>query len=307
MSELYKKYRPSTLQRVVGQKVVVDSIKKMAADKKIPHAILLHGPSGCGKTTIARILKDLLDCSDHDFDEVNCANFRGIDKVREIQARVGLHPLGGSSRVWLIDECHRLTGEAQDAFLKLLEDPPKHCYFLLATTDPKKLSLTVRNRCTAFELKPVAESELEALIAFVLKREKVTLDPELISAIAESADRSPRRCLVNLELALAADSPESAMQVIKAPAVQEQGIAIARALFNPQTNWASMSKILRTVDEEPESLRWMVLAYANKLALSGHNAARAVLVINAFRDNWYDCKQSGLISACWEVVGIKRK
>jgi DNA polymerase III gamma/tau subunit len=307
MSELYKKYRPTTLQRVVGQKVVVDSIKKMAADKKIPHAILLHGPSGCGKTTIARILKGLLDCSDHDFDEVNCANFRGIDKVREIQARVGLHPLGGSSRVWLIDECHRLTGEAQDAFLKLLEDPPKHCFFLLATTDPKKLNLTVRNRCTSFELKPVSEVDLEALINSVLKREKVSLDSELVAAIAESADRSPRRCLVNLELALAAESPEAAMQIIKAPAVQEQGIMIARALFNQQTNWASMAKILRAVDEDAESLRWMVLAYATKLALSGHNAARAVLVINAFRDNWYDCKQAGLVAACWEVVGVKGK
>lgn len=307
MTELYKKYRPASLQRVIGQKTVVASIKKMAEEKKLPHAILLHGPSGCGKTTIARILRGLLDCSDHDFSEVNCANFRGIDMVREIQNRAGLHPLGGTSRVWLIDECHRLTGEAQDAFLKLLEDPPKHCYFLLATTDPKKLSATVKNRCTSFELKPVAESDLEALIRSVLKREKCEMSDEMIAAIAESAERSPRRCLVNLESALAAGDDEAAMQAIKAPALQEQGIMVARALFNPQTNWASMAKILRSVDEEPESLRWMVLAYANKLALSGHQAARAILVINAFRDNWYDCKQAGLIASCWEVVGVKGK
>jgi DNA polymerase III gamma/tau subunit len=304
--ELYKKYRPSSLSKVIGQKSVVDSVKKMSEAGKIPHAILLHGPSGCGKTTIARIIKGLLDCSDHDFDEVNCANFRGIDKVREIQARVGMSPLGGSTRVWLIDECHRLTGEAQDAFLKLLEDPPKHVYFLLATTDPKKLTATVRNRCTSFELKGVVESDLEALIKSVLKREKAEMSDELIAAIAESADRSPRRCLVNLETALSCEDEETAMHSIKAPAVQEQGIMIARALFDPKTNWSSMAKILRGVEEEPESLRWMILSYATKLAKSGKDAAKAVAIINAFRDNWYDCKEAGLIASCWEVIGTKR-
>lgn len=304
--ELYKKYRPSSLGKVIGQKSVVDSVNKMAEAGKIPHAILLHGPSGCGKTTIARIIKGLLDCSDHDFDEVNCANFRGIDKVREIQARVGMSPLGGSTRVWLIDECHRLTGEAQDAFLKLLEDPPKHVYFLLATTDPKKLTATVRNRCTSFEIKGVVESDLETLIKSVLKREKATMSDELIAAIAESADRSPRRCLVNLETALSCEDEETAMMSIKAPAVQEEGIMIARALFDSKTNWSTMAKVLRGVAEEPESLRWMVLAYATKLAKSGKDAARAVAIINAFRDNWYDCKEAGLVASCWEIVGAKR-
>src|SRR5688572_25883760 len=137
--ELYKKFRPKTLKGVVGQEGAVSSLQSMIDKGRLPHTILFSGPSGCGKTTIARILKGILECSDLDFFEINCADFKGIDMVRDIRRYVGIPPLHGKSRVWLIDEAHQLTKDAQNAFLKLLEDTPKHAYFMLATTDPQKL------------------------------------------------------------------------------------------------------------------------------------------------------------------------
>src|SRR5690606_3369465 len=108
----------------------------------IPHAMLFTGPSGCGKTTLARILRVKLRCSDNDFQEINAADFRGIDSIRSMRQQVGAAPLGGDSRIWLIDEAHSMTADAQNAFLKLLEDTPRHVYFFLATTDPQKLKKT---------------------------------------------------------------------------------------------------------------------------------------------------------------------
>src|SRR5687768_10085551 len=126
MSEaLYKKHRPKTLKGIVGQDGAVASLQKMIDRNLIPHAILFTGDSGVGKTTIARILKDHLECGDPDFIEVNAADSKGIDMVRDIRSRAGLSPMAGPCRVWLIDEAHKLTTDAQNCILKILEDGPR--------------------------------------------------------------------------------------------------------------------------------------------------------------------------------------
>lgn len=304
--ELYKKYRPKTLKQLIGQDAIRSTLEKRVAEGKMPHAMLLFGPTGTGKTTIARIIKSLLECSDGDYQEINCSNFRGIDMVREIQNRAGLSPIAGDTRLWVIDECHRLTPEAQDAFLKLLEDGPKHAYFILATTDPQKLIAAVKNRCTALQTKALAEKDAKKLLSVVCAREKAQISEDIQDAIVNHAEGSARKVLVLLEQVLACGDEEEALQVLKKPQAEEEAIKIARALFNPKTTWADMASIIKGVAEDPESIRWMVLGYANALALGNKNVARAILVIEAFRDHWYDCKKSGLIASCYEVVGVKR-
>ena len=138
MSELYKKHRPKTLARVVGNKSTVEALRSMLEARTLPHTLLFHGPSGTGKTTLARIVKNELGCLPTDFHEHNSSDFRGIDFIRELRSKVNL-AAAGPCRVWIIDECHQLTRDAQNAALKILEDTPSHVYFFLCTTDPQKL------------------------------------------------------------------------------------------------------------------------------------------------------------------------
>jgi len=123
--ELYIEYRPTSFKAVKGQPEVVKVLQNFVTKQRVPHAILFSGPSGCGKTTLARILRHKLACGDHDFFEVNAAEKRGIDFIRELQRVSRLRPVDGKCKVWIIDECHNLTKEAQHAFLKLLEDAPR--------------------------------------------------------------------------------------------------------------------------------------------------------------------------------------
>lgn len=118
MAGLYQAYRPRTFDEVVGNKEAIRTLESFIKRdiSEVPHAFLFSGPSGCGKTTLARILAKKLGCSDANFVEIDSADFRGIDTIREIRRQMRLAPVGGGScRVWLIDECHKLTGDAQSA------------------------------------------------------------------------------------------------------------------------------------------------------------------------------------------------
>jgi DNA polymerase-3 subunit gamma/tau len=272
----------------------------------MPHTLLFTGPSGCGKTTFARILQKKLNCSDQDFSEINCADMRGIDTIRSIRQRIGLAPIAGTSRIWLIDEAHRLTGEAQDAALKLLEDTPNHVYFILCTTNPNKLAKTIITRCTEIRVQQLGTAALKTLLNSVLAAEKKTLDEDVADHITEAADGCARKALVLLEQVVDLPTAEQQVDAILKADSKRQSIEIARALIDKNTNWAKMAKILKGCDEldnDAEGLRWMVMAYANTILLSGgQSAGRAYLIIQTFRDHLFDSKKYGFISNCFDVI-----
>jgi len=300
MAELYRKYRPTKFSEVVGQDAAIKMLKNLGKDDDLPHAFLLSGPSGTGKTTLARILKEKLGCVDSDFREINASDERGIDVIRMINKHVTLAPLG-KSRIWLLDETHQLTGDAQNSFLKILEDAPKHAFFMLATTDPQKLKKTIITRCMQIKCNPLNPSDLKKTIQRVLDGEEKTLDDDVMDKIIECSEGSARKALVFLHSVLALDDKTDQMAVVSAGDHQEQSIKVARALMDKRTDWTTMREILKSVDEEPESLRRMVLGYCNTILLS-KKESRAVDVIREFRDNWFDCGRSGLIEACWNVI-----
>lgn len=304
--ELYRKHRPTIFKQVVGQDKAVAMLEEMVKKNKVPHAILLSGPSGTGKTTLARILKSKLNCSDHDFAEINCADFRGIDMIREIRQRMGLSPLKGTCRIWLIDECQKLTGDAMSAALKLLEDTPKHVYFLLATTDPGKLLKTIHTRCTEIKLGNLDPKCLEDLVRTIANKEGFKPSEDVVERLAEVADGSARKALVLLHQVMELDKEEDQLEAIQSSDSKQQAINIAKALMDPRTKWSEMAGILKEVDEEPEGIRHLVLAYSTKVLLGGGRMSeRAFVVINAFRDHWFDCRRAGLVASCWEVLGRK--
>ena len=305
--ELFKRYRPKKLSAVVGQDGAIRSLQKMIDTDKVPHCILLSGPSGCGKTTIARILKRHLECGDYDFTEINCADFNGINMVRDIRRLVSLAPIDGKVKIWLIDEAHRLTGDAQDAMLKLLEDTPSHAYFFIATTDPQKLKRTIITRASEIKLTLLSQTALADLIGRVCKEEGVKLTEDVTDALVDAAEGSARKALVLLGQVIDLESEKGMLATITISAqAKTQAIELARLLISPNAGWGEVAKILKDLDEEPETIRYMCLGYARSVMLGGGKLApRAFKMIDCFARNFYDSKQAGLALACYEMVCMK--
>ena len=300
--ELYKKHRPKKISEVVGQDDAVAVLKDMVRRNAVPHTLLFTGPSGCGKTTLARILKNKLKCADSDFQELNAAKERGIDMVREIEKRCGLAALGGGSRMWLVDESHQLTAAAQDAFLKLLEDTPRHVYFVLCTTDPQKLKKTIRTRCTEIKVKELSDTAAEKLIQTVTAREDVTLESDVIDALVEMGQGSARQLLVLLHSIIGMKDPEDQLAALKNSNFEAQAIELARTLIRANSSFSDAAKILKNLDDDAEQVRWLVLSFCRTVLLSGgRQSGRAWKIIDIFRQNFYDSKHAGLAAACYEV------
>ncbi len=298
-TELYKKYRPRGLTKMVGNEWAVAALQQMITQKRVPHTILFSGPSGCGKTTLARILGKELGCSAFDFREMNCASHNGIETIREIERTLHQSTLGGSCRVWLLDECHMLTAQAQNAALTMLETTPNHVYFMLCTTDPQKLIKTVRSRCCDIVVKPLTDAQLVSLLTRVAKREKMQVTAEVNEAIIEVSLGSARNALVHLDTVR--NLPESQrLAAISAEADKEEGIALCRAILKGES-WRRVGAILKGLTTDPETLRWSVLMYA-KAVLLNSGQPRAYRVLCAFEDPFYESKQAGLVRACYEAV-----
>lgn len=299
--ELYRRYRPKSFKEVVGQTEAIQTLTEMGKSGKIPHALLFTGPSGCGKTTLARILRLKLKCSDIDFVEINAADDRGIDMIREIKARMGMSPLGGKSKVWLIDEMHQMTPQAQESFLKYLEDTPNHVYFFLATTDPQKLKKTIITRCTEIRCKEITPAELKKLVISVAKEEGKELADSVADRLSLVADGSGRKALVLLHAILGIPTVEGQIAAIDSNDTKAQSIEICRMLFSKNSNWKDMAAILSKIEDDPESIRYQVLGYCRAILLKGDNP-RARFIMDQFRDNYYDTKVYGLLMSCYDAV-----
>lgn len=305
--ELFKRYRPKSLPQLVGQPETVKMLESMTKNNRIPHAILLQGPSGTGKTTIARILKRHLNCSSSDFEELNAADSRGIDMVREIRSMMSLSPINGTCRIWLIDEAAKLTGDAQSAFLKILEDTPDHVYFMLATTDPQKLLNTIRTRCTSIELRPISPKVMSDLLFSVAEKEGVKVVEEVIDKIVEASNGSARNALVLLGKVVEIDNAEEQLSCIVNTGTKQDAFQIVKALLWEKSDWPSVAKMIRGIETDDwEGLRHLVLVNATNELLKGtKTAARAYMVVRCFDTNWYDSRRAGLAAACYEVLTQK--
>lgn len=302
-TELYKKHRPKTLDDLIGQDEAVRKLKSMQKNGRFPHTILLSGPSGCGKTTIARIFRKMLNCGKSDFHEINVADDRGVDVIRDIKRRITLSPMDGDVRIWFLDEVHQLTGTAQEAALKELEDTPEWVYFVLSTTDPQKLKKTVLSRCDKITVKLLHAKDMMTLLQRVLKKEKKKVSEDVLDKLIEHAEGSPRQALVVLNSIIDLEDEEEQLQTIQKSDVQHQAIEIARAMLDPRTKWPKMAAILKAVEEDAESLRYMILSYMEKVLLGGGKMAnRAYQVITIFSEPFYNTKRAGLTAACWEAI-----
>lgn len=299
---LYLKHRPNTWEGILGNEEMVEALSSMVLDlKTCPHSFLLVGPTGCGKTTIGRILAQRLGCVGNDFREVDSADFRGIDTVREIRKQSQFKPLEGPCRVWLIDECHKMTNDAQSALLKILEDTPKHVYFILATTDPQKLLPTIKGRCNTFAVKPLPDGKMMRLLRTVVKAENESIEKLVYDQIVQDSLGHPRNALQILTQVLST-SPDNRLQVAqRAAEEQSQSIELCRALLDGRS-WGDISKILEGLkDQDPEGIRRHILGYSQSVLLKKANN-KAALVIEELWEPLYNIGFPGLVYACFSIT-----
>jgi DNA polymerase-3 subunit gamma/tau len=217
---LYRKYRPKSLEELVGQENNVAILKNAAKSDTLGQAYLFYGSRGTGKTSTARLLAKLLNCekratdpkfraegepcnectacreidslSSFDVVEIDAASNRGIDEIRNLKENIAAAPAGGRYKVYIIDEAHMLTGPAFNALLKTLEEPPKHAVFVLATTEFEKLPATITSRTQRFLFKKLSKTQILDKLASIAKAEEIKIDADALELIAAAAEGSLR-------------------------------------------------------------------------------------------------------------------
>lgn len=302
---LYNKYRPRTLERVKGNEQTIKSLDSLLnKGKNCPHTFLLTGGTGCGKTTVGRIILKRLGCTGSDLIEVDSGQFRGIDTVREIRSQSHFKAREGSNRGWLLDEIHQATKDAQNALLKLLEDPPPHVYLVLCTTEPQKLLSTIKGRCTTYNLQPLTEHTMLALLKSIVKHEEEELDGQIYEQIIEHANGHPRNAIQVLEQVLSVPK-ENRVEIAKKTEEEVQdAIELCRALGRG-AQWKEIRTILNNLkDQEPEGIRRLVLSYCQSVLLSKDDKLYG-LILEEFINPFYDSGFPQLIYACYSVTNNK--
>jgi DNA polymerase III subunit gamma/tau len=210
---LYRKWRPRRFGEIVGQEPVVRTLSRAIETDRVSHAYLFSGPRGTGKTSTAKVLAMGLNCaqgptpepdgtcescraivnnSSLDVVEMDAASNRGIDEIRDLRDRVNLAPVAGRMKVYIIDEVHMLTAEAFNALLKMLEEPPEHVVFVLATTEKHKVLPTIISRCQSFDFRRPGVETLAKKLAEIAEAEGITVEPEALTVIAREGRGSFR-------------------------------------------------------------------------------------------------------------------
>jgi len=304
VKEFHLKHRPKTFKAVAGNKEAKSMLTGWLKNMAVPHCLLFQGGSGSGKTTLARIMASKLGCGPNDLVEMNAAGkARGIDAIKRIESRLMISPLNGRCRVYIIDECHKMTSDAQNAILKMLEDTPQHVYFMLCTTDPQKLIKTVRTRCSVVKVEVLGSEDMRKLLVKIAKREKLKIEEDVFDAIINVAEGSARMAVVLLnQVAYAAE--EDRLDLVQNSDVKRKAFELCRLLMNTRTTWKQVGKFIKEMEDiEPEGFRHMMLAYATTVCLGGGKmSARAFVILDTFRDNYFDSKKAGLVADCYEVI-----
>lgn len=297
---LHFRFRPDNFDEMVGNESSIEMVKAIL-DREleaIPRTWLFTGESGTGKTTIARIMRKWLNCSNADFHEFNSSNTRGIDTIREISTKARLAAMDGDIKIYLLDEFHMATPQAQQAALKMLEDTPPNTFFFLATTNPEKLLKAIKTRCTTIKMQTLSYKVLSAYLVHIAELEGINDYPKKIAtAIAKTSQGSCREAVKILDQVIDIEDDDQALLAVESSLGSESDIAeLCKAILNGSP-WKTVSNILQTLNMEPEAARHVILSWFTKAMYNSDDIRNAEL-LECFEKNYYDTGKSGLALSC---------
>lgn len=286
---LYRKYRPSTFDDVIGQQHIVQTLNNALARNRLAHAYLFSGPSGNGKTSIAKLFAKAINCTSEtevicdecencittknnihpDVIEIDAASNNGVDEIRSIIEKVKYAPLNGKYKIYIIDEVHMLSLGAFNALLKTLEEPPAHVIFVLATTEPHKVIPTIISRCQRYDFTRVSESDIQYNIEKILNNEQVEFEADAIKLISNLADGGVRESLSILEQTIAYSTDLITLDDV-------------RRIYGIVTHEEKLALLHNIFDAKMES----TLSQLNEISYQGNNLERLnVDLINILKES----------------------
>lgn len=299
---LYNKYRPTTFE---GMKGNFTSIQRHLQKKDHNHVLLFHGTSGVGKTTCGRIVAAEVGATERDTKEINCSSNNGIDFIRSLSDDILLAP-DGKHKVYILDEFQQVSPQAQNAFLKELEDVPEHVYFILCTSEPRKIIRAIHTRAVVFNFPPLTVEAIYDIIREIAIAEEFTVSKEIKYEIAEFADGSARFAINELERVVQFEEADR-KRALKRESEPEELIDICRIYFDEGSTWKEVAKsfgLLKEQKADSETIRRTLLGYGTALLL-GNKPDIALRLMKPLIQNTFDSGLPGLAVSLrqgWETI-----
>jgi len=305
--DLNKRYRPIIFDNIVGQKEIVSALRGMVLSPNTPQSFLFHGDSGVGKTTLARIMARSLNCSNltetgnpcnscpsclsilegnhPDVQELNSANRRKIDDIRELERWLDLYPIASPNKILILDECHQITKDGQEALLTPLENPSLGVYIFLCSTEPKKLKVTIRNRCLDFKFNRITNSEIELLVRSVSTYEVgKEPDPKVLDGIVEIAAGRPRNALNLLQVALeiGLENSDELLRMLSTDSDFSPDFRnFVFILMKPTSSWSYITSAYKGLNIEAPDLQRLLAGWMRASLLRNSNIDKANILSQA--------------------------
>jgi DNA polymerase-3 subunit gamma/tau len=292
---LYSEYRPTSFSEMVGN---FATLENHLNNPKHNHVLLFTGPSGVGKTCSSRILASMAGATEMDIQEINCADRGGIDDIRSLLDDMSLSSFG-KAKVYILDECHKITTAAQNCLLKALEDTPPHVYFILCSSEPKTIIKAIQTRALLVHFPPLIPDAIYGILRSIKIKEKFNVSKDILFSIADICEGSARKA-INLLETVSALPPESQLDTLQTSGSSDtpEIIDFCRLFFNEKPTWKELRACLKGLKEagiEPEVIRRSLLGYGQALLLGENNNDEVALRMEKLMYMSYDSGFPGLV------------